>query len=256
MATSSAGTELSDSLSKLRIKRAEPRRQRSWVSRVLRFAIVSTAVLAVAATAVVWAYKDGRISGNPSWITVPEVMQPRMEGRIATVTVETGRAADATVKATGYLESRRQARIGARTPGRMSIINVEEGSRVTTGQVLAVLEHADLDASLAAVEATLSRAKAALEEQEIVILQCQREFERAERLWKSKLVAESNYDDARFKSASAVARRISLVADIALAEARGYRRGIAAYKRGDYITLGEYIDGMDRRPHRARKKVT
>jgi hypothetical protein len=40
------------------------------------------------------------------------------------------------------------------------------------------------------------------------------------------------------------------------AEARAYRSGVAAYKRGDYVTLGEYIDGMDRRPRRARKKVS
>lgn len=37
-------------------------------------------------------------------------------------------------------------------------------------------------------------------------------------------------------------------------EARAYRRGMAAYKRGDYVTLAEYIDGMDRHPRRASKK--
>ncbi len=38
------------------------------------------------------------------------------------------------------------------------------------------------------------------------------------------------------------------------AEARVYRRGIAAYKRGDYVTLDEYLDGVDRRPWRTSKK--
>lgn len=38
------------------------------------------------------------------------------------------------------------------------------------------------------------------------------------------------------------------------AEVRAYRRGMAAYKRGDYVTLEAYLDGMDRRPRRARKK--
>jgi len=42
----------------------------------------------------------------------------------------------------------------------------------------------------------------------------------------------------------------------ARSEAQAHGRGMAAYKRGDYITLREYIDGMDRRSHRARKKVT
>jgi predicted transcriptional regulator len=40
------------------------------------------------------------------------------------------------------------------------------------------------------------------------------------------------------------------------AETRAYRRGMAAYRRGDYVTLEEYLGGMDRRPRRARKKVS
>jgi predicted transcriptional regulator len=40
------------------------------------------------------------------------------------------------------------------------------------------------------------------------------------------------------------------------AEARAHRRGLAAYKRGDHVTLKEYFDGMDNRPRRARKKVS
>jgi len=38
------------------------------------------------------------------------------------------------------------------------------------------------------------------------------------------------------------------------AEARAYRRGMDAYKRGESLTLKAYLDGMDRRPRRARKK--
>ena len=38
------------------------------------------------------------------------------------------------------------------------------------------------------------------------------------------------------------------------AETRAYRRGMAAYKRGNYVTLEGYLDGMDRRPRRASKK--
>lgn len=40
------------------------------------------------------------------------------------------------------------------------------------------------------------------------------------------------------------------------AEVRAYRRGMAAYKRGEYVTLAEYANGMDRRPSRPRKKVS
>jgi predicted transcriptional regulator len=40
------------------------------------------------------------------------------------------------------------------------------------------------------------------------------------------------------------------------AEARSYRRGMDAYNRGDAVTLQEYLNGMDRRPRRTRKKVS
>src|SRR5262249_33078043 len=106
-------------------------------------------------------------------------------------------------------------------------------------EVLAVLEHADLEASLAAVEATLARARAALEEQEIVIEQTQREYERQQRLWKAKLAAESNYDDAKFKYHGAVARRASPIAEIDLADAR--RR--EAYQMKENMFIRAPFDG-------------
>jgi predicted transcriptional regulator len=40
------------------------------------------------------------------------------------------------------------------------------------------------------------------------------------------------------------------------AEANSHRQGLAAYKRGDYVTLKEYVDGMDSRPRRGRRKVS
>jgi predicted transcriptional regulator len=40
------------------------------------------------------------------------------------------------------------------------------------------------------------------------------------------------------------------------AEVRAYRRGMAAYGRGDFVRLEEYANGMDRSPHRGRSKVS
>lgn len=47
------------------------------------------------------------------WLAVPDIMKNRPEVRIVRPVIESGRSADATVVATGYLESRRQAKIGA-----------------------------------------------------------------------------------------------------------------------------------------------
>lgn len=155
-----------------------------------------------------------------NWLPIPEAIQQRTEVRKAKLTVETGRSADAVVVATGYLESRRQAKIGARAPGRIEVVHVEEGSRVSADEVLAILEHADLDASLAATKATLSRSEAELAEQDVMIEQAEREFARAERMRKSDSITESEHDEVRFKYEAAKARRVSLQAATELARAR------------------------------------
>lgn len=222
MATTSGATteKSSDALSRLRIQRTESRPQRSWFGTFLKWVLVIVLLAGLAGGGLVAASRFGLISGTDNMLQLPEAMQSRPEVRLASVTVETGRSADATVVATGYLESRYQARIGARAPGRMEVVNVEEGSRVEKGQVLAVLEHADLDASLAAVEATHARAKAALAEQEIAIQRAKRDFERAEKMLKSKGVTEAAYDEAKFGYDGAVARFTSMTAEVALAAAR------------------------------------
>jgi RND family efflux transporter MFP subunit len=146
--------------------------------------------------------------------------QPRMEVRVGNVSVETGRSADAVVVATGYLESRRQAKIGARAPGRIELLNVEEGSNVKKGQVLAALEHADMDASLAANKAELERAQAALAEQQVVVDRTKREYDRAVKLQPSRTITETDLDIAKFDYEGAVAKIKSLKASVSLADAR------------------------------------
>jgi RND family efflux transporter MFP subunit len=164
--------------------------------------------------------RTGWFPAATGWLDVAEMVQTRMEVRMASVSVESGRAAEAVVVATGYLESRRQAKIGARAPGRIEVVHVEEGSKVEGAQVLAVLEHADLDASLAAAEAVLARAKAELGEQKVQIDQSRRAFDRAEKLRGSNGVSDAEYDQAKFGYEGAVARLVSLEAAATLAGAR------------------------------------
>ena len=211
-----------DALASLRIERPDPGRPRKSYRRW----ILPVGLLLIIAGGA-WGYRWSVAHGwaPPAWLAgtsnwVPDIIQQRTEVRLSSLTVQTGRSADAVVVATGYLESRRQARIGARAPGRIEVIGVEEGSKVKEGELMAVLEHADLDASLAAMDASVARAKAALSEQEILIQQSEREMTRAESLSKQKSIAESEHDQARFAYQSAVARKESLEADLALATAR------------------------------------
>ncbi len=147
-------------------------------------------------------------------------MRSLPEVRVATVVVQQGRSADAVVVATGYLESRRQAQIGARAAGRIESIAVEEGSAVRAGEIIAVLEHKDMDAALAAAQAVLARAKAELGEQQVEIARTQADFERADKLRASRSISTEEFDQTRFRSQGAVARGASLQTAIVLAEAR------------------------------------
>ncbi len=213
--------ERRDALAALRIQRPEEsvrtaRPRKRWFRRFGALVLL----LGLLCGGYVVASKSGWIVGAPQWLQVPEIIQSRVEVRVVQPTVESGRSADALVVASGYLESRRQARIGARAPGRIEIVHVEEGSPVSKDQVLAILEHADLDASLAATRASFSRAQSQVAEQEIAIAQAKRDFDRAEELWNSKAMSESEFDKKRFDYESLVARRDSMNADLQLAEAR------------------------------------
>jgi RND family efflux transporter MFP subunit len=179
----------------------------------LRRLVVLIVLIGLAAAAVYAAAVSGRLD-------VLEALEPRLEVRVATVSVQTGRAADATVVATGYLESRRQAMIGARAPGRIEVLNVEEGSRVKKGEVLAALEHADLDAALAATKAELSRTQAEIAEQHVEIDRTRREYERAVKVQPTRAMTEAEFDQAKFQHQAAVARLESLKAAVGLAAAR------------------------------------
>ena len=210
-----------DPLATLRIDRSQPQRRRSGWPRRLMWLCLLVLFLGgglFGAERFGWL---GKSSLNlDKWLTVPDAIKSRPEVRVAKLVTERGRSADATVVATGYLESRRQAKIGARAPGRMEIVNVEEGSKVKKDEVLAVLEHADLDASLAATAASVARAKAALEEQRILIAQSKREYERMRTLLPNRGISESEHDQAKYQFESATARLESMKADVSLAQAR------------------------------------
>lgn len=212
-----SSTAPSDALNRLKIRRGNQQRPPSAIGRLFRFVVVLVVLFGMIGGAVIYGQSKGWIA---NWDRLLESVQPKQEVRISIVSVETGRQADASVVATGFIESRQQARIGARATGRIESVHVEEGAKVKLGDTLAVLEHADLDASLSAVEATAARARSELQEQEVEIQRTKRDLDRAEKSYANKTMTMAEYDTARFQHDAAVARKDSLEAAIRLAEAR------------------------------------
>jgi RND family efflux transporter MFP subunit len=213
--TSTKPGESRDALASLQINRQpEARSSGRWWKVLLTLAILGC----VGWFGYQYANENGMLGSQSEW--VPEIMQQKIDVRTERVQVKKGRSADAVVVATGYLESRRQARIGARAAGQVDIIDFEEGDRVVKGEVLAELEHKDLEASLSARKASVTRARSALSEQMILIEQATVDKERAERLWTSKSFSKAEYDQTRFTYLSAVARKNSLQSELSLAIAQ------------------------------------
>ena len=206
-----------DAISRLRIRRDEGPPQRSFVGRLVRFFFYVGLCVVLLGGMVFLAQSKGWL---PNIDRMLEAVRPKLEVRVSVVSIETGRAADATVVATGYVQSRQQARIGARATGRIQQMNVEEGSKVKENDVLAILEHAALDASLAAVEATAARSRSELLEQDVEIQRTQKDLERAEKSLAARALTPAEFDTAKFQHAAAVARKVSLEAAVQLAEAR------------------------------------
>jgi RND family efflux transporter MFP subunit len=206
-----------EALSSLRIDRSEPAKYSGGARSRFSWVLWITVLLLLSLAGLYFAKQQG---WTDNWQIVPDAIKKRPEVRIVRLTTQRGRAAEALVVASGYLESRRQAKIGAKAVGRVQSVFVEEGTKVTKDQVLAILEHSDLEASLAATLASLARSKTAIEEQSVLIQQNKRELERARNLLASRSISNTEHDKAKFDYDSAVVRLKSMQVEVKLAEAR------------------------------------
>ena len=87
------------------------------------------------------------------------------------------------VTASGYIVARHRATLSAKVPGRVAWLGVEEGTRVTKGQVIARLENPD-------VQAQVERARSVLRQAEL-------DLGRDENLARAGILAQAALDQAR-----------------------------------------------------------
>jgi len=155
-------------LSKLRIDRAAPPTESRGSSRVIPIAIAAIVVL------------------GGGFFLLRGRSAVKIESVVAVATTGGGGAAaaegTAVVTANGYVVARTRASVSAKVPGRLAWLGVDEGSRVTKGQVIARLEDADFRASVDEALANVASADANRIEAETDRDQARREADRTKQI--------------------------------------------------------------------------
>ncbi len=193
-------------LSRLKIERDVPRRRR-W----LPFLILAVVALIAAA-----AYPSARDYYRQQ--RAPEVEIVRAI-QVATA-ADGGLVPVPVLVATGYVVARRSSDVGVKTGGRLQFIGFEEGTRVRGGQVIARIEHADLDAQLAAARAAVAEAETLTAENMAAHDEDARQLERQRALAKDGITTMAALTGAEAASQVSAARVRSAEAAIVSARAR------------------------------------
>jgi len=192
-------------LSRLRIDR-DARPRRPW----LAWAVV--AMLVAAGVAV---YPTARA-------LVDERRAPEVDVARATQVVAEpgGTTALPVLVATGYVVARRSSDVGVKIGGRLARLGFEEGTRVRKGEVIAEIEHADIDAQLEASRRAVAEAEAQLVQMIAARDEDERALERQRQLSKDGITTTAALTAAEAAAAVSAARVRSAEAAIASSRAR------------------------------------
>jgi RND family efflux transporter MFP subunit len=114
--------------------------------------------------------------------------------------------------ASGYVVARRKAVVSAKIQGRLSQLDVEEGSRVREGEVIARLESRDFEAQVERSRAQIQLAQAELAEAE-------RKQRLAEQLASERVISRDDLEEAKSRVAIAAAALAQAEAELSLNQA-------------------------------------
>jgi RND family efflux transporter MFP subunit len=148
------------------------------------------------------------------WMTGPKTVE------VHTVAARTAPAsgADRTVlNASGYVTARRAATISSKVTGKVTEVLVEEGMKVTEGQVLARLDDTNVVASLELARAQLESARMALAETQVRGREADQDLARQVELSAKNVIARADFDHAEADAAAYKARLAQQQAEVTVA---------------------------------------
>ena len=141
------------------------------------------------------------------------------------------------IVAPGVLTANRQVMITARTLGFLSAINVDRNDLVKKGQILAVLESAELQHQLSAAEANLRAAGDMIKEAEVerdraaqALQTAQQDYDRQRQLFQKSTISAASFDTATasLQNSKALALKASAVVEQARAKTEAAKADVAA----------------------------
>jgi RND family efflux transporter MFP subunit len=167
-------------------------------------------------------------------------VRPALSVPVATVSAYHPSEALTLFNASGYVVAQRRAAVASKVTSRLEALEVEEGSPVRSGQVIARLESEDTRAALERARAEVDVARATEAQGEADLREATLSYERTRELLRQKLAAQSAFDtaEARYRQAMAgmdTARARLRAAVAALAEAQ---------VQVDYTVIRAPFDGV------------
>ncbi len=153
---------------------------------------------------------------------INERRAPEVEVAHATQVVATagGSTALPVLVATGYVVARHSSDVGVKSGGRLARLKFEEGTRVRKGDVIAEIEHADIEAQLEAARRGVAEAEAQLAQVIAARDEDARNLERQRALAKDGITTAAALTGAESAAAVSAARVKSADAAIASSRAR------------------------------------
>src|SRR3954469_23596308 len=153
---------------------------------------------------------------------VAERQAPEVETARATqVITAAGGSTDLPILvASGYVVARHSSDVGVKIGGRLARLKFEEGTRVRKGEVMAEIEHADIDAQLEASRRTVAESEAQLAQAVAGRDEDLRTLDRQRALMKDGITTDAALTGAQAAAAVSAARVRSAEAAIASARAR------------------------------------
>jgi HlyD family secretion protein len=155
-----------------------------------------------------------------------------------TAKVEKGEIVDA-IAATGTINAVTTVSVGSQVSGTLQQIFVDFNSRVSKGQVIALIDPRLLEAAVEQARANVDNAKASLEKAQVGVIDTDRTNRRNRELVKNGFVAQSDVDSSQTAWEQAVAQKRS--AEAALKQFEGAL--LVARTNLEYATIRSPVNG-------------